>query len=276
MADEAAGEPDGINIKTFEAVDDAAKVRDYIGILDAFDILPGIQRLKNIGRQRARVGSGMQVLDSGCGTGLETARLARLVAPSGMATGTDISHDLLAEAQRRAAGMNLPVAYREGDAEQLPFADGTFDVARAERVLPYLTDPAKALAELARVTKPGGTVYVLEPDFETVTINIDDRDLVRRVVQFDCDNDSRHGWIGRHLPAMFAAAGLTDVEVEPGVVVFEPVVFSSYFRQIGRAAGQAAAITAVQVQQWEDAITALLDQGALFGTVTYFLVMGRR
>jgi ubiquinone/menaquinone biosynthesis C-methylase UbiE len=54
----------------------------------------------------------MLVLDSGCGAGLETVRLARLVAPSGKVTGIDTSQAFLAEARKRAEGLRLPIEYR--------------------------------------------------------------------------------------------------------------------------------------------------------------------
>ncbi len=266
---------DGINVKTFEAVDDAAKVQDYIRILDDFDRLPGIQALKKTAIERCHPRPGMSILDDGCGAGLETVRLARLVAPSGHVTGLDLSDDLLAEARRRAAGLDLPIDYRQGNAEHLPFPDHAFDVARAERLLLYLDDPAKAVAELARVTKPGGAVYVIEPDFETVTINLDNRSLVRKVLHFDCDNDTKDGWIGRQLPRIFRTTGLVDVAVETGVIIFDPQEFSPYFLEIGRSAFQNTVITAGEHQEWQSQIEDLLRQDQLFCTITYFMVLGR-
>ncbi|MGD9893099.1 MAG: methyltransferase domain-containing protein [Dehalococcoidia bacterium] len=266
---------DGINVKTFEEVDDASKVQDYIRILDDFDRLSGIQTLKKAAIERCQIRPGMSVLDVGCGTGLETVRLARLVAPSGHVTGVDLSDDLLAEARRRASGLGLPIDYRQGNAEQLPLPDHAFDIARAERLLLYLDDPAKAVAELVRVTKPNGIVYVIEPDFETVTINLDDRSVVRKVLHFDCDNDTKDGWIGRQLPRMFRAAGLIDVVVETGVVIFDSQEFSSYFLEIGRAALQNTVITATEHQYWQSGIEDLLSRDELFCTITYFMVLGR-
>lgn len=275
MATQQGGASDGINVKTFEQIDDAAKVQDYIRILDDFDRLPGIQALKKVAIERCRLRPGMSVLDVGCGTGLETVRLARLVAPSGHVTGLDLSDDLLAEARRRASGLGLPIAYRQGNAEQVPFPDGSFDVARAERLLLYLADPAKALTELARVTKASGAVYVIEPDFETVTINLDDRAVVRKVLHFDCDNDTRDGWIGRQLPLMFKSTGLVNVDVETGVVVFDPQQFGPYFLEIGRSALQNNVITTAEHDYWQSEIEGLLGRDELFCTITYFMVMGR-
>ena len=145
------GDSGGINVKVFEDVDHSAESRSYIDILDKFDALPGIQVLKQGAIERCRFREGMSVLDSGCGAGLETVRLARLVAPSGKVTGLDTSQAFLAEASRRARGLRLPIEYRQGDAQQLPFADRSFDVARAERLFLYLKEPATALAELAQI-----------------------------------------------------------------------------------------------------------------------------
>lgn len=267
--------PEGINVKVFEDVDDSEASRSYIDILDKFDALPGIQVLKQGAIERCRLREGMSVLDSGCGAGLETVRLARLVAPSGKVTGLDASQAFLAEARKRAGDLRLPIEYRQGDAQRLPFADRSFDVARAERLLLYLQEPATALAELARVTRNKGSVYVIEPDFETVTINLGNRALVRKVLNFDCDKDTRNGWIGRELPGMFAAAGLVDVEVQAGVVVFEPVAFSPYFLEIGALAHEAGVITADELAEWQGEIGDLLKRDQLFCTITYFTIFGR-
>jgi ubiquinone/menaquinone biosynthesis C-methylase UbiE len=265
----------GINVKVFEDVDHSEESRSYIDILDKFDALPGIQVLKQAAIERCRIREGMAVLDSGCGAGLETVRLTRLVAPSGTVTGLDASEAFLAEARRRATGLRLPIEYRQGDAQRLPFADRSFDIARAERLFLYLQEPATALAELARVTRDRGSVYVIEPDFETVTINVGNRGLVRKVLNFDCDKDTRNGWIGRELPGMFGAAGLVDIEVQTGVVVFEPVAFSPYFLEIGALAHDSGVITADELAEWQGGIRDLLKRDQLFCTITYFMIFGR-
>ena len=220
MSDGAQKDATGIDVKSFEAMDASKELQAYINILDVFDGLPGIQALKKAAIERCQIREGMWRLDAGCGTGLETVRLARLVGSSGKVIGLDVSRKLLAEASRRVQGSRLPIEYREGDVQQLPFPDNYFDVARAERLFLYLTDPRKALAELVRVTKTDGVVYVIEPDFETQTINLSDRGLVRKIFQFDCDHETRNGWSGRELPQLFKACGLVDTDVETGVVIY--------------------------------------------------------
>jgi ubiquinone/menaquinone biosynthesis C-methylase UbiE len=265
----------GINVKAFERIDDAGTVQDYIQILDVFDSLDGIQRLKQAAIVQCRLGPGASVLDAGCGTGLETIRLAKLVAPSGRVVGIDASEKFLAEARRRAAGLTLPIDYRQGDAQQLPFPEKSFDVARAERLFPYLAEPERAFSELVRVAKPGGAVALIEPDFETVTINLSDRSLVRKVFHFDCDHNTKHGWIGRDLPGLFKRHGLTEIAVEAGVVIFEPKSFSAYFLEIGSAAREQQVISAAEANQWQQEIQRLLAKDELFCTISYFMAVGR-
>jgi ubiquinone/menaquinone biosynthesis C-methylase UbiE len=275
MSDGAGNDATGIDVKSFEAMDASKELQAYINILDVFDGLSGIQTLKKAAIERCHIREGMSILDAGCGTGLETVRLARLVGSSGSVIGLDASRNLLAEASRRAQGSRLPIEYREGDVQQLPFPDNYFDVARAERLFLYLTDPRQALAELVRVTKSDGVVYVIEPDFETQTINLSDRGLVRKVLQFDCDHETRNGWIGRELPKLFKACGLVDIDVETSVVIYEPRSFSPYFLETARSAFQNGVITTDELKAWQGEIHSLLDHAELFCTISYFAVVGR-
>jgi ubiquinone/menaquinone biosynthesis C-methylase UbiE len=274
VSDGAGNDATGIDVKSFEAMDASKELQAYINILDVFDGLPGIQTLKKATIERCHIREGMSILDAGCGTGLETVRLARLVGSSGSVIGLDASRNLLAEASRRAQDSRLPIEYREGDVQQLPFPDNYFDVARAERLFLYLTDPRQALADLVRVTKSDGVVYVIEPDFETQTINLSDRGLVRKVLQFDCDHETRNGWIGRELPKLFKACGLVDIDVETSVVIYEPRSFSPYFLETARSAFQNGVITADELKAWQDEIHSLLDHAELFCTISYFAVVG--
>lgn len=89
------------------------------------------------------------VLEVGCGTGLLLRRLAPLARE---ALGVDLSPGMLARA--RARGLTVV----EGNAQALPFPDGRFDVAVSFKTLPHVPDLGRALAELARVVRPGGFV----------------------------------------------------------------------------------------------------------------------
>ena len=100
-----------------------------------------------------------RVLDVGCGTGV---LLERLPGPS---VGLDRSPAMLARARRRLPHAPLVV----GDAAALPFPDASFDAAVTNSALHYLDDPAAAVRELVRVTKPGGAVVWTDWDGGALT-----------------------------------------------------------------------------------------------------------
>ena len=97
-----------------------------------------------------------RALDSGCGTGALAFALAPLVRE---VVGVDKSIDLL-EAARAAAPANVTLL--EGDAAALPFEVGEFDLAGCLRVLHHVHRPELVVSELARVTRPGGRVLVVD------------------------------------------------------------------------------------------------------------------
>ena len=102
---------------------------------------------------RLRVPAGARVLDIACGTGNLTIPLARAGA---IVTGVDIAPNLLVQAGARAAAEGLSVTFDEGDAEQLPYADASFDVVVTMFGAMFAPRPELVAAEFARVLKPGG------------------------------------------------------------------------------------------------------------------------
>jgi demethylmenaquinone methyltransferase/2-methoxy-6-polyprenyl-1,4-benzoquinol methylase len=99
---------------------------------------------------------GGRVLDVATGTGLVAQAL---LARGFRVTGLDQSPEMLARARERFGGR---VELVEGSADELPFADASFDHLTFTYLLRYVDDPAATLAELARVVRPGGTVAMLE------------------------------------------------------------------------------------------------------------------
>ena len=106
---------------------------------------------------RANCFSG-RLLEVGVGTGLALPHYKRHLK----VTGIDLSPDMLRRARERTAkaGRDNIHALLEMDATQLKFADASFDVVVALYLMTVVPDPVKAMHELARVTKPGGTVLI--------------------------------------------------------------------------------------------------------------------
>jgi len=99
--------------------------------------------------EAAEVGEKMSVLDVGCGPGYVSAAAAERGA---VPIGLDFSREMISIAQK----MFPHLEFREGDAQNLPFAEASFDRVLASFALLHLADPERACAEACRVLKPGG------------------------------------------------------------------------------------------------------------------------
>ena len=111
---------------------------------------------------RVDAGPGDTVLDVATGTAAVAIELVRRTGCS--VVGLDQSPEMLAAARERvrAAGLEARIELVEGEAERLPFADGSFATLTFTYLLRYVDDPGDALRELARVVRPTGTVAALE------------------------------------------------------------------------------------------------------------------
>lgn len=102
---------------------------------------------------RAEIAPAMRVLDIATGTGNAAIAAARLGA---IVTGIDVTPELFDEAEARAIAESLFVSWDEGDAEQLPYVDASFDRVLSSFGLMFVHDSRAAARELVRVLRPGG------------------------------------------------------------------------------------------------------------------------
>ena len=99
------------------------------------------------------VAPGQRAADIGCGPGVVTVRLVALLGADHVVA-IDPSESFVAAAEERCPGVDI----RTGVAERLPWDDDSVDVAVAQLVVAFMRDPVVGLEEMARVTRPGGTV----------------------------------------------------------------------------------------------------------------------
>ena len=156
----------------FESVavlDKAKKVRGvFDAVADKYDLM---NDLMSLGLHRvwkaytvavAQVREGDRVLDIAAGTGDLTRAFARRVGASGVVLHSDINEAMLRRGRDRLLDAGVLAPSLLADAQALPLPDASFDVVSVAFGLRNMTDKAKALAEMARVLKPGGRLLVLE------------------------------------------------------------------------------------------------------------------
>lgn len=161
------------------------------------------------------IAPGDRVLDVACGDGTFTSWLAERTGAGGLVVGLDACVPFLARASARLFGspdLASSTLLMRGDANELPFPEGGFDLCLCAHSLQTLSDPDAALREMARVTKRGGSVCVLENDelahlFLPWPPEVDlaiDRGLTRAAAE---RGDPRP-FLGRRLGALLTSAGL--------------------------------------------------------------------
>lgn len=164
----------------------------------------------------AGIRAGDRVLDAGCASGWLT-RLLALQVTSGQVTGVDLSDERIALAQQRVAELGLSnVTHVVGDLTALPFPDNSFDVTFSRFTFEYLRNPAEALAELYRVTRPGGRVVVADLDgngvFHYPLPKMLEEGLAR--LNFVLSKAGFDPYIGRKLFHLFSGLPFVRVQVE--------------------------------------------------------------
>jgi len=104
-----------------------------------------------------------QAADLGCGPGHLAIKLAQ-AAPDLQVTGIDLSDEMLVEAERyaRRSGLEDRIAFKQGNAAQIPFPDASLDLVVSTLSLHHWSDPVGVLDEIARVLRPGGSFLVFD------------------------------------------------------------------------------------------------------------------
>jgi ubiquinone/menaquinone biosynthesis C-methylase UbiE len=218
---------------------------------------------------------GDHVLDVGCGTG-EDARTIAGQFPGVSVIGIDASEDKIREARARTLGLPRPVDFRVGDAYALPFEDETFDACLADRVFHHLVDPEKALAEMARVTRPGGRVVVSDTDYDSLVVEALELGLTRRILAHHADR-MESGRIGRRLPGLFLDAGLGPVAVTPYAAVataYDEEVLK--LRDKAERAAAAGAIAPADATRWVGSLIEADRTGRFVCAQIVLTVCGRK
>ena len=110
-----------------------------------------------------RLAPGERVLDLGSGAGTDSLVAAQMVGEQGHVTGIDMTRPMLAKAGAAADEMGVTnVEFVEGEAEQLPFPDETFDVIISNGVIDLIPDKDAVFSELFRVLVPGGRMQIAD------------------------------------------------------------------------------------------------------------------
>ncbi|PUA80440.1 class I SAM-dependent methyltransferase [Nocardioides currus] len=221
------------------------------------------------------VRAGERALDVGCGPGAWTEVLVdRLGADRVCAI--DPSMPFVESCRERCPGVDV----RHGSAEELPWADNTFDVAGACLVVHFMTDPVAGLAEMGRVTRPGCWVGAVVWDLAGNRAPM--APVWNAMAQVDPDHTDERGMQGGSagdLEDLMARAGLVDVEAgELAVTVTHPTFeewWEPYLRGVGPVGEMIAQLDPVRAEQLRATCREQLGDGPFDVTAVGWAARGR-
>jgi|SRR5580700_4892184 SAM-dependent methyltransferase len=174
--------------------------------------------------QRYKLPAQPYVLDAGCGTGELAARIADLL-PQARVLGVDIVDEHLELARRRCAGNVSRVRFEHQSIYELDAADGTFDLTLCRHVLHSIPHADGVVAELTRVTRPGGYLHVIPEDYGMLQFargaELDPRDFWHEVPATMSRATGVDLFVGRHAYGIFARLGLEEIAVD--YIVVDPI-----------------------------------------------------
>ena len=216
------------------------------------------------------------VLDAGCGTGKDVVQMANLIGDSGHVFGMDFSQEMITAAQAKVAALDLPVTFQQGSIYDLPFEDNFFDRCRADKTFQHLTDPRMAVAELIRVTKPGGKIIIADPDHDSLIIDTPYVEVNHRFTRFR-SGAMAQGSIAHQLYNLFKELGLVNVDIEPLTRAYtnyeEKKVSSPYLEEIWLAHKQGV-VTKEEAEKWATYLREAIANDRFLCLQTYVITTG--
>lgn len=228
--------------------------------------------------ERAGVSPGEHVLDVATGTGNAALRAARAGAK---VTGLDLSPQLLEIARARARDEGLEIEWVEGDVEELPFPDGTFDRVLSVFGAMFAPRHARTGAELLRVTRPGGTLALTT----WVPEGVMGRMIAAPGLPTPDGGESPVLW-GVEEHARAALAGAQELSFEPATVTFRAQSVEDYLASLQENLGPLIAARAAleAAGRWPEAEARLHDlyagankatDGTMSVDAEYLLILAR-
>lgn len=242
--------------------------------LDAMARHPEIERVRQAGRAALRPSAGQRLLDAGTGTGEVARMLAAATGPAGHVVALEKSESLLAAAQARHDGS--PIRYRAGDVSALDIPDDEFDGVWCERVLQHLSHPDQAVAELIRVTRPGGRVCLIDTDWDSLAFDGMPADLTAAVLAGTRNTTGHHRDMGRTLRRRLVTAGLDDLDATPVTCCFgDPSSAAVVLPMVNPAVPREAFMSADGLRDaWLGAVDRAGRRGDFLAVLTIWVVAG--
>lgn len=257
-------------------LDEDAATNPLLVFLDRVERLPDVVARRRRSYELLQIEKGSHVADVGCGAGTAVFEMDELVRPGGTATGVDISEALLSAGRARAARRGIQSPLQLGNAEALPFADGSLHGYRAERLYQHVKEPGPLLKEAFRVLAPGGRIVLVDQDWDSVLVDSHDLASTRTIARGFAGGIA-NSTVGRQYYRLLQDAGFVNVQVfadTPVATNFDEYrLFPELWAQVANAMGVLDSRT---VEAWFEDQRNRGANGRFFMTMTHFIALGHR
>lgn len=267
--------PDRPEPGDWQAVDDREDSAAFAEYLDTTSAEEQVQRYKRRSHGLLHPEPGDRIIDAGCGLGHDVRMLAERVGPDGEVVGLDYSSELIQRAEE-AAGSPPWAKFHTGSIVDIDYPADRFDASRADRVLQHLDNPAAAIDELKRVTKPGGRIGLTDTAWDSLLLDAPGEEPAHRFLDLTRHSASNPE-IGRQLYRHVREAGLEDIDIDP--ILFHSTNFEEV-RELGRLETwlermqEAGLVTEREIEDWLDRLTGADEADRFFACLAAFTVAG--
>src|SRR5690606_2152333 len=267
----------------FENVDPFARITEcapeelekLAEILELRGAQPRQGRMRQACFEAAELAPGVRVRDVGCGTGVVTRRLARVVGRKGRVVGVDPSAPLLDYA-RRCLVPGAPIEYVVGDAFDLRFPDGAFDASVSVPLFSHITRPGEVVRQMIKVTRSGGKIMLLDQDYQTLVFEHSDKKLTRKILLHGSDYNVLDPWCGRSLTGLLVQEGVVGVRCWP--FVYAERDSQSYLITIAQRFAALAvhqqAVSEDEARAWLNELYTRAIEGTFYASLNYYFSFG--
>lgn len=267
--------PDRSGASDWGDVDAQADSEAFAEYLETASAEEQVQRYKRRSHELLNPEPGDRILDAGCGLGHDVLMLADRVGSDGEVVGIDYSSELIRQAEE-SAGDNAAVTFHTGSVLDIDYPADSFDASRADRVLQHLDEPAGAIEELERVTKPDGRIGLTDTVWESLLLDAPGAEPPHQFLNLN-HVSAVSPEIGRQLYRHAREAELREIDIDP--ILFYSTDFDEV-RELGSLDSwldrmkEAGLVSEQEVEDWLERLIDADESGRFFASMAAFTIAG--
>ncbi|MDF3078424.1 MAG: hypothetical protein K0S09_2313 [Sphingobacteriaceae bacterium] len=198
------------------------------------------------------------VIDLGCGIGLDVIGLSKMLGDGVKVIGVD--HDqLLLDKGKESANGSPNVEFMLSEATKIPFEDGSVSGVRAERLIQHLKEPEAVFAEINRALNPGSPVVIVETDWPNLTFYNGPTAVERKINRYLTEVKINNGTAARKLTAYLEQSSFSNIRIEVFPFVLKKLADANQYLWTGAIIEEMKAKQELSSEEYDSFLSALTN-----------------